>query len=73
MRSASPGQRRSSENRDLLAAQHARYRRAGDLHRQRWSGNTGDSAPVGPVTLNHECDSIIKAHSTGHAIQPLAK
>ena len=56
----------------MLAARHARYRRARELHPQRWSGNTGNCAPVGPVTLNPEYDSIIKAHSTGHGIQPLA-
>ena len=47
------------------------YLKAQARHPQRWSGKTRNWAPIGPVTLNPERDSVIRAH-TDKVIQPLA-
>ena len=72
IRYVSPAQRHAGDDLDILAARHALYRRARELNPARWSGNTRNWSPVGAVTLNPERDSIIKAHSAGNDIQPLA-
>ncbi len=72
IRYVSPAQRHAGDDLDLLAARHALYRRARELNPARWSGSTRNWSPVGAVTLNPERDSIIKAHSAGNDIQPLA-
>jgi hypothetical protein len=56
----------------ILAARHALYSRARELNPGRWSGDTRNWSPIGAVTLNPERDSIIKSHSAGNDIQPLA-
>ena len=53
-------------------ARHALYTKARALNPARWSGNTRNWAPIGAVTLNPERDSIVKTHSAGKNIQPLA-
>ena len=43
-----------------------------ELNPARWSGKTRNWTPIGAVTLNPECDSIIKSHSGYIDRQPLA-
>ena len=72
IRYVSPAQRHAGADHAILAARHALYLRARELNPARWSGDTRNSAPIGPVTLNPERDAIIKTHLAGHDIQPLA-
>ena len=68
----SPAQRYAGDDHVILAARHDLYCRARELNLARWSGTTRNGSPIGPVTLNPERDSIIKSHSAGSDIQPLA-
>ena len=72
IRYVSPQQRHAGEDHAILAARHALYTRARALNPARWSGTTRNWSPVGPVTLNPERDSIVKMHSAGNDIQPMA-
>ncbi len=72
IRYVSPAQRHAGEDRAILAARHALYLQARERHPARWSGGTRNWASIGAVTLNPERDSVIKAYSAGHDIQPLA-
>ena len=71
IRYVSPAQRHAGEDHAILAARHALYLRARDLKPARWSGKTRNWEPIGPVTLNPERDSVIRAHSD-KVIQPMA-
>jgi putative transposase len=55
----SPAQRHAGEDQDILAARHAVYEAAKQRNPARWSGDTRDWSPVGPVTLNPERDSVV--------------
>ena len=72
IRYVSPAQRHAGEDHAILAARHALYIRARELNPARWSGDTRNWSPVGPVTLNPEHDSIVESHLAGISIQPLA-
>ena len=72
IRYVSPAQRHAGEDRAILAARHDLYMRARALNPARWSGSTRNWAPIGPVTLNPERDSIAQTHSGASEIQPLA-
>ena len=72
IRYVSPAQRHAGEDHAILAARHALYGRARERNPARWSGNTRNWSPIGAVTLNPERDYIIKTHSAGDHIQPLA-
>jgi putative transposase len=72
IRYVSPAQRHAGDDRAILAARHAVYAKARELNPARWSGNTRNWSPVGAVTLNPERDCIVKSHSVGNTIQPLA-
>jgi putative transposase len=72
IRYVSPAQRHDGDDHAILAARHALYLRARELHPARWSRNTRNWSPVGAVTLNPERDAIIKAHLTGNDTQPAA-
>ena len=72
IRYVSPAQRHEGDDHAILAARHALYSRARELNPARWSGNTRNWSPIGAVTLNPERECIIKTHSTGNHIQPLA-
>ena len=72
IRYVSPAQRHAGEDHAILAARHALYTKAREQNPARWSRNTRDWSPIGAVTLNPERDSIIKTHSEGLDIQPLA-
>jgi transposase InsO family protein len=72
IRYVSPAQRHAGDDHAILTARHALYSRARELNPARWSGNTRNWAPIGAVTLNPERDCIVKSHSAGHNIQPLA-
>jgi len=72
IRYVSPAQRHAGEDHAILAARHALYATARELNPTRWSGKTRNWAPMGAVTLNPERDCIVKSHSAGNNIQPLA-
>ena len=63
IRYVSPQQRHAGEDHAILAARHALYTAAKRLNPGRWSRNTRNWQPMGPVTLNPERDSIISEHS----------
>ena len=54
-----PAQRHQGEDRDILAARDVVYRNAREKNPLRWSGETRNWAPVGPVTLNPEKDDVV--------------
>ena len=60
----SPAQRHAGEDVAILAARDALYQQAKHANPQRWSGDTRNWKPIGPVTLNPERDSVVKAHAT---------
>ena len=72
IRYVSPAQRHAGQDHAILAARHEVYLKARELNPVRWSGDTRNWMPIGPVTLNPERDSIIKTHLAGNDIQPLA-
>lgn len=55
----SPAQRHASEDQLILEARHAVYLAARQRNPARWSGDTRNWTPVGPVTLNPERDSVV--------------
>lgn len=63
IRYVTPEQRHAGADRAVLAARHALYLRARERHPARWSGSTRNWAPIGPVTLNPERDSLVEAHA----------
>lgn len=71
IRHVSPAQRHAGDDHAILATRHDLQLQALARHPSRWSGKTRSWAPIGPVTLNPECDSAIRAH-TDRVIQPLA-
>ena len=71
IRYVSPAQRHAGDDATILAARHAVYLRARAQNPARWSGSTRNWTPVGPVTLNPERDSVIKASLANHPHQPL--
>jgi transposase InsO family protein len=67
-----PAQRHAGQDHAILAARHALYTQARAKNPARWSGNTRHWTPVGPVTLNPERDSIVKAATSPAQKGPLA-
>ena len=61
IRYVTPAQRHSGQDEAILAARHELYLKARERNPARWSGATRDWSPVGPVTLNPERDSAVKA------------
>ncbi len=59
----SPAARHAGEDIAILAARHVLYTDAKARNPARWSGNTRNWSPIGPVTLNPERDAVIAAHS----------
>jgi putative transposase len=72
IRYVSPAQRHAGEDHAILAARHALYQQARELHPARWSGATRNWSPAGAVSLNPERDSVVKLHLAQNDIQPLA-
>ena len=72
IRYVSPAQRHDGQDQEILAARHALYTSARAQNPARWSGDTRNWSPIGPVTLNPERDSIVTMHSSAQDIQPLA-
>ena len=60
IRYVTPAQRHAGEDHAILAARHQTYLQAREDNPARWSGNTRDWSPVGPVTLNPERDAVIR-------------
>ncbi len=59
IRYVTPAQRHAGEDHAILAARHAIYQAAREANPARWSGQTRNWSPVGPVTLNPERDSVV--------------
>jgi hypothetical protein len=59
IRYVSPAQRHAGEDQAILAARHNLYLEARRRHPARWSTTTRNWAPVGPVTLNPERDTVV--------------
>jgi transposase InsO family protein len=59
IRYVSPAQRHAGEEAAILAARHAVYLQAHSRHPRRWSRQTRNWTPAGPVALNPERDAII--------------
>jgi len=60
----SPAQRHTGEDHAILAARHAVYTAARESNPARWSGNTRNWTPTGPVTLNPERDVVVDLAAT---------
>jgi len=56
-----PAQRHAGQDRDLLAGRHELYQRARQANPRRWSGETRDWTPPGPVALNPEREAVVQA------------
>ena len=67
-----PAQRHAGLDGALLRERHALYAQARERHPARWSRNTRNWTPVGPVTLNPERDSVVANATRGIHKQPLA-
>lgn len=59
IRFVTPAQRHRGEDKALLAQRHAVYETAKQQRPERWSGNTRNWEPVGPVMLNPEREEIV--------------
>jgi putative transposase len=62
-----PAQRHAGEDHPILAARHALYVQARERNPARWSRQTRNWSPAGPVTLNPERDSVVAAHTNSLA------
>src|SRR3954454_8372128 len=61
IRYVTPAQRHAGGDGPILAARHALYQQAREANPRRWSGPTRNWTPIGAVTLNPECDSVLAA------------
>jgi putative transposase len=61
IRYVTPAQRHAGQDDLVLAARHAVYQEARQRNPKRWSESTRDWTPVGVVTLNPECDTVVRA------------
>ena len=68
----SPQQRHAGEDVAILAARDTLYKQAREKHPERWSRDTRNWNPVGPVTLNPERDSVVNDHAADIPIQQKA-
>jgi putative transposase len=62
IRYVSPDQRHTGADLEILAARHALYLDARQLHPARWSRHTRDWSPIHAVTLNPERNSVVMEH-----------
>jgi putative transposase len=72
IRYVSPAQRHAGDDHAILAARHALYLEARERNPARWSGQTRNWSPIGPVTLNPERDSVVAMAADAPLKQPLA-
>jgi hypothetical protein len=70
IRYVSPAQRHEGRDHAILAARHALYTRARERNPARWSGQTRNWEPIGPVTLNPERDAVAAAIPNPSAESP---
>jgi transposase InsO family protein len=68
----SPAQRHAGEDHGILEARHAVYLAARHRNPARWSGDTRNWSPAGPVTLNPERDSVVDLAATMEGINQKA-
>lgn len=59
IRYVTPAQRQAGEDVAILASRHDLYQAARERHPARWSGQTRNWTPAGPVALNPERDTIV--------------
>ena len=71
-RCVSPAQRRDTQDHEILAARHVLYTEARGRNPARWSHTTRDWAPVDPVALNLERESIVAARVETMDRSPMA-
>jgi transposase InsO family protein len=72
IRYVSPAQRHAGDDQAILAARHSVYINARERNPARWSGKTRNWAPIGPVTLNPERDSVVTMATRSANKQALA-
>jgi putative transposase len=72
IRYVSPAQRHAGDDHAILAARHALYVQARERNPARWARSTRNWAPVGPVTLNPERDTVVTTATARSQIQPIA-
>ena len=72
IRYVSPAQRHAGADHAILQKRHALYCQARERNPRRWSGKTRNWAPIGPVTLNPERDSVVDVASACIDKQPMA-
>ncbi len=72
IRYVSPAQRHAGEDQAILEARHAVYMAARTRKPARWSGATRNWAPIGPVTLNPERDSVVNLAASMEGIDQKA-
>jgi transposase InsO family protein len=66
IRYVTPAQRHAGQDRPMLAQRHALYQAAREDNPRRWSRQTRDWTPVGPVTLNPERNTLVQAAKVQH-------
>jgi hypothetical protein len=59
IRYVSPAQRHTGEDRTILAARHDLYLQAQQRNPGRWSCNTRNWSPIGPVTINPALYAVV--------------
>jgi transposase InsO family protein len=57
IRFVTPDERHSGREHQVLARRDAVYKRAQRAHPERWTGNTRNWTPIGPVKLNPQCET----------------
>jgi len=72
IRYVSPAQRHAGQDVQILAARDALYAQARERHPARWSRDTRDWSPIGPVTLNPERDAVVATAMQAQHTQHLA-
>ena len=72
IRYVSPAQRHDGQDQAILAACHVLYTEARERNPTRWSRATRNWAPIGPVALNPERESVVAAHAKVMDRPPMA-
>ena len=72
IRFVSPQQRHAGQDVAILAARHELYLQARQRNPARWSRDTRNWSPVGPVTLNPERDALVNNAADGQHTQQKA-
>ena len=65
IRYVTPDERHSGSEREILAKRHELYQRARGLNPERWTGSTGNWAPVGIICYPRDRNRIRKIGAPG--------